>query len=75
MERRTSEQAVLTATEVAAEFGEFLTEVRLRQWRYRGGGPAYTKLGRRCVYRRSDILAWLEANSRVSTRGDGEPQS
>jgi predicted DNA-binding transcriptional regulator AlpA len=29
-----------------------------------GGGPVLTKLGRSVRYRKADVLAWLEANSR-----------
>ncbi len=29
-----------------------------------GGGPVLTKIGRSVRYRKSDILAWLDANSR-----------
>lgn len=29
-----------------------------------GGGIPYLKCGRRCLYRKSDALAWLEANSK-----------
>jgi len=29
-----------------------------------GGGPVLTKIGRSARYRKSDVLAWLQANSR-----------
>ena len=29
-----------------------------------GGGPILTKIGRSVRYRKSDVLAWLDANSR-----------
>ena len=29
-----------------------------------GGGPILTKIGRTVRYRKADVLAWLEANSR-----------
>jgi predicted DNA-binding transcriptional regulator AlpA len=35
--------------------------------RLSGGGPAYSKIGRRVVYRVEDLDAWLAANSRRST--------
>ena len=45
---------------------------KLAQWRHKGVGPAYYKIGRKVVYRGSDLNAWLAANrvepSRVSTR-------
>ncbi len=33
----------------------------LRFWRHQGTGPASFKVGRRVVYKRQDVLAWLEA--------------
>ena len=30
---------------------------------YRGVGPTYVKAGRRVLYRRSDLEAWLRANT------------
>jgi len=45
---------------------------KLAQWRHKGAGPAYYKIGRKVVYRGSDLNAWLAANrvepSRESTR-------
>ena len=35
--------------------------------RLTGGGPVYSKLGRRVVYRVEDLDAWLDANKRRST--------
>lgn len=28
-----------------------------------GGGPPYRKFGRRCLYRKGDVIQWLDANS------------
>ena len=40
-----------------------------------GGGPILTKIGRSVRYRKSDVLAWLNANSRrirsTAELGDG----
>ena len=33
----------------------------LAYWRHRDEGPPYAKIGRRVVYRRCDVLAWMEA--------------
>lgn len=30
--------------------------------RHKGGGPVYTKIGRKVYYRVGDIEAWLDAN-------------
>lgn len=32
----------------------------LRYWRHNGVGPPSFKLGRRVVYRRDDVLDWIE---------------
>jgi predicted DNA-binding transcriptional regulator AlpA len=39
--------------------------------RLRGGGPIYSKIGRRVVYRLEDLDAWLAANRRRSTSDTG----
>lgn len=39
---------------------------KLAQWRHKGIGPAYYRLGRKIVYRGQDLNAWAEAN-RVET--------
>lgn len=38
----------------------------LRQWRYKGQGPTYQKLGSRVVYRLSDIVRLVENSSNVA---------
>lgn len=35
---------------------------KLAQWRHKGFGPAYYKLGRKVIYRGCDLNAWAEAN-------------
>jgi len=35
---------------------------KLAQWRHKGVGPAYYKLGRKIVYRGEDLNAWAEAH-------------
>ena len=39
---------------------------KLAQWRHKGIGPAYYRLGRKIVYRGIDLNEWAEAN-RVET--------
>ena len=36
------------------------TESTLAYWRHIGKGPRYAKVGRRVVYRRDDVAAWLD---------------
>jgi hypothetical protein len=38
-----------------------LRAATLAKMRCMGGGPAFVKAGRRVLYRRSDIMAWLTA--------------
>lgn len=38
------------------------TAAQLAQMRYRGGGPRYVKFGKKILYRRTDIEAYIEAN-------------
>ena len=39
--------------------------------RLTGGGPIYSKIGRRVVYRIEDLDSWLDANRRRSTSDTG----
>jgi len=34
---------------------------KLAQWRHKGMGPAFYKLGRKVIYRGSDLNAWAES--------------
>lgn len=38
-----------------------------------GGGPIHTKIGRNVRYRKADVLAWLDANSRRIERTSDLP--
>lgn len=55
----TNEPITLTATEAAKLLG--LAPSTLAKLRLGGNGPIYCKLGRRVVYRREDLGAWLES--------------
>jgi excisionase family DNA binding protein len=55
----------LTQKEVAAYLR--LSERTLERHRVAGTGPAFVKLGRRVVYRRSDVERWAEACTHNST--------
>lgn len=35
---------------------------KLAQWRHKGIGPAYYKLGRKIIYRGADLNAWADAH-------------
>lgn len=55
----------LSQGEAAAELN--ICERTLDRWRRLGEGPPITKLGRRTLYRRSSLQAWLRTRER---RGD-----
>lgn len=46
--------------------------VTLRKWRWEGKGPKFLKLGRKVVYRETDIHDWLNEQVRHSTSDQGE---
>jgi hypothetical protein len=41
----------------------------LRYWRHAGIGPASFTLGRRVVYRRSEVERWIAEQERTTRRG------
>jgi hypothetical protein len=57
---------LLTPERLAAELD--IDERTLANWRHRGGGPPFVKVGRFPRYRRIDVDRWLEANRYVRTR-------
>ena len=44
-----------------------LSERTLERWRVSGEGPPYAKLGRRVLYRQSDLDEWIAARVVGST--------
>jgi excisionase family DNA binding protein len=51
----------VSTKQLAAQLG--LTEVTLCQWRHRGQGPAFIRMGRTVRYRRTDVESWLAART------------
>lgn len=39
----------------------------VQAWRYKGGGPAFVRLGRAIRYRPNDVEAWLASNTFETT--------
>jgi len=66
LEERTT---TLSPGEAAARLG--LQESTLRNWRYRGQGPKYVRLGNRIRYRVSDLDEYLDRQTRASTSDPG----
>jgi len=44
-----------------------LSSITLGRWRGEGSGPPFRKFGRRVLYAHADLLAWAEAQRRLST--------
>lgn len=38
-----------------------IARITWQTWRSRGKGPPYYQVGRRCLYRWAEVLAWLES--------------
>ena len=49
----------LSTNQVSEETG--IPMATLRYWRHAGTGPPSVRLGRRVVYRESDVARWIEA--------------
>lgn len=64
-----SNPITLTAGQAAKVLG--LAASTLAKLRLIGNGPAYCKLGRRVVYRREDLDAWLESHVARDTSDAG----
>ena len=55
----TSDDTFMTLSEVADLART--TPGAIYQWRRRGKGPRASRVGKRLLFRRSDVLAWIEA--------------
>jgi predicted DNA-binding transcriptional regulator AlpA len=64
------DQNVFNTNGAAAFMG--VSPSTLSKWRMTGGGPHYVQAGRRIVYRRQDIDAWLAARVKRSTSDPGQ---
>jgi excisionase family DNA binding protein len=58
---------LLTVEEAAKRLR--LSTSTLNKWRVTGEGPAFVKLGRRVLYRASDLSDWLAGSTFGSTSG------
>ena len=55
---------LLKAPELSKTLG--VPEGTLQDWRYRGIGPRYLKIGKHVRYRAIDVEAWLDAQTVVT---------
>ncbi len=56
---------LLTAADVSERFG--VPAKTLADWRSRGIGPAYVRLGRHCRYRLEDVMRYEESRRVVTS--------
>jgi hypothetical protein len=63
----------LEQDETAAELG--ICRRTLDRWRQLGEGPPITKLGRRILYRRSSLLAWIRGREHHQEGEAGESRT
>jgi hypothetical protein len=57
----------LTPEELAGEFN--LKVTTLKAWRRKGTGPNHTTIGKKILYRRATVIAWISARERSPERG------
>jgi predicted site-specific integrase-resolvase len=50
--------SLLTPDQVAERYQ--ISPDSLKEWRYKGRGPKYIRIGKRVRYRESDLLRWEE---------------
>ena len=55
-------EPLMTPGELAAYLGGGITDGAMRQWRHRGTGPDWIRVGHGIRYRREAVEAWLAAN-------------
>lgn len=65
METNTNESKLLTPAELANILG--LNIASLRNWRWKGKGPKYIKVGHLVRYKQSDVNEFIDEQSRTST--------
>lgn len=63
------EAEVLDNVEAARFLG--VSPETLPQWRVRGNGPPFVRVGRRVVYRRATLERWLQEREVTSTSDSG----
>lgn len=50
-----------------------IRRITWQTWRRQGTGPPFYKLGRRCLYRWSEVVAWLESHRVAGAAGGAAP--
>ncbi|WP_336385752.1 helix-turn-helix domain-containing protein [Prescottella equi] len=64
---QTEQHEYMTTSEVSSE--KRIPAETLRYWRATNTGPASFKIGRRVMYRRTDVADWFAAQEAATRRG------
>lgn len=67
-----SDDIELLTTEQAADFLG-LSPRTLEDWRYKGGGPRYKKVGRSVRYVKAELIEWVQEGTREHTSQEADP--
>lgn len=59
---------ILTTKQVSERY-PFLPAATLRYWRHAGTGPASFTVGKKVLYRISEVERWLDEQEKATTRG------
>lgn len=62
-----SNESLLSTSQVSERFG--IPAATLRYWRHRNEGPQSFSIGKRVVYKLSDLNAWLAHQEATTSRG------
>lgn len=60
---------LLTLAQVSEAYG--FSPSTLRFWRYNSTGPASCRIGRRVLYQRHEVEAWISAQFEAAAQGGG----
>lgn len=69
METTTAQQATFLTQPEVAEMLHHTTTATLRWWRHENRGPKSMRVGKRVLYRLSDVETWLAAQELATSRG------
>jgi len=69
METATAEKTVFLTQPEVAQILQHKTTATLRWWRHEDRGPRSIRVGRRVLYRQTDVERWLDAQAAETARG------
>jgi predicted DNA-binding transcriptional regulator AlpA len=64
--KMTMQKKYLTIQEMIDRYGGTISKGALANWRFKGEGPAYTKIGGRVVYPVEKVEEWEDKRTRLT---------